>query len=102
MKFFTNEPSAPWWWKRAETASIFLFTGAIPIVSLIQGIDPVWRDNLATVFLPLAVLLIKTASIVMGDSAARPVNPEQKQELRQVESELQQKWTDEKQANKPE
>jgi hypothetical protein len=102
MKFLTNEPSAPWWWKRAETASIFLFTSAIPILSLIEGMNETVRLNLTQVFLPLIILGIKTAGMVMGDSVAKPVNTEQKQELRAAETELQQKWTDEKQANKPE
>jgi hypothetical protein len=96
MKLLNNGPIAPWWWKRAESAGIMFFTGAIPIVSLVQGIDPVIRDNLTNVFLPLSTLLVKTMGMWMGDSAATPTNSEQKQELRQAEQALQQKWQEQK------
>jgi len=101
LSFSNAQINAPWWWKRLETAAIFFFTGMIPIVSLIQGISPVLKDNLTIVILPLLVLAVKTIGIMLGDTTAHPENQQEKKELQQAGKELQQKWEQERE-NKPE
>jgi hypothetical protein len=82
----------PWWWKRAENSSIFLFTGAIPIVGLIEGMDPVLQRNLTLVVLPLIVLCVKAFGMFV-DPAAKPTTQEEKRELAATVQKLEEKWT---------
>lgn len=90
----------PWWWKSAENASIFLLTGAIPIIGLIEGMDPVLQRNLTLVVFPLMILCMKSFGMFV-DPAARPMNPEEKKELTRTVHKLEEKWTGDRAANKP-
>lgn len=90
----------PWWWKKAENASIFLFTGAIPIVGLIEGMDPVLKQNLTLVVLPLIVLLVKAFGMFVEPSI-QPTSREEKKELKDTVQKLEDKWTGDRAANKP-
>lgn len=88
----------PWWWKRAENASIFLFTGAIPIVGLVEGIDPVLKQNVTLVVLPMIVLLVKAFGMFVEPSI-QPNSREEKKELKDTVQKLEDKWTGERAAN---
>lgn len=83
---------APWWWKRVENGCIFLFTGAIPIVGLIEGMNSVLKQNLTMVVFPLIVLTIKSIGMVL-DPNARPTNQSEEKELKHAVQELENKWT---------
>lgn len=90
----------PWWWKGAENASIFLFTGAIPLVGLVEGMGPVLKQNLTLVVFPLMVLLVKSFGMLVEPSI-HPTSREEKKELTKTVQELEDKWTGDRAANKP-
>lgn len=61
-----NKP-APLWFRRLETALIFLFMGAIPLVGLTQSIPVNVRNDISLVLLPGLVLLTKSVGIILGE-----------------------------------
>lgn len=93
MTFYSEDGNlkAPWWWKRAESSSIFLFTGAIPIIGLIEGINPTLKQNLTMVVFPLIVLTVKSIGMIL-DPGAKPINQGEKQELKEAVDQLETKW----------
>lgn len=62
-----NKP-APLWFRRLETALIFLFMGAIPLISLTKSVPPSLRDDISLVLLPGLVLLTKSVGVFLGES----------------------------------
>lgn len=63
-----NKP-APLWFRRLETALIFLFMGAIPLVGLSKSIPETLRDDISLVILPGLVLLVRAIGIfVLGEN----------------------------------
>lgn len=90
----------PWWWKRAENASMFLFTGAIPIIGLIEGMGPTLKQNLTLVVLPLMILLVKAFGMFV-EPALQPTSREEKREFKETVQKLEDKWTGDRAANKP-
>jgi len=63
-----NKP-APLWFRRLETALVFLFMGAIPLIGMSKALTPVLRDDLTYVVLPGLVLLTKCVGIILGEPA---------------------------------
>lgn len=62
-----NKP-APLWFRRLETALIFLFMSTIPLVSMMKSISSDLRDDISLVILPGLTLLIKAIGIFfMGE-----------------------------------
>jgi len=62
-----NKP-APLWFRRLETALIFLFMGAIPLVTLMKGISPDLKNDISLVILPGLTLFVKAIGIFfMGE-----------------------------------
>ncbi len=62
-----NKP-APLWFRRLETALLFLFMGAIPIIGMVRGIPENLKSDLTLVVLPTLVLVTKTVGIFLGES----------------------------------
>ncbi len=62
------EVNAPWWWKRLESALIFLCTGLIPLIGLTKSIPPELTHDLTLIVLPGAILFIKAIGIFFGES----------------------------------
>jgi len=62
-----NRP-APLWFRRLETALVFLFMGLIPIIGLTKSIPVDLRDDLSLVVLPGLVLLTKSIGIFLGEA----------------------------------
>lgn len=67
MRNNLNKP-APLWFRRLETAVVFLLMGAIPIVGTTKSIATDLRDELSLVILPSIVLIIKTIGIFLGEN----------------------------------
>lgn len=65
MKNF-NKP-APLWFRRLETAVIFLLAGAIPIIGEIRGIGENLRHDLTIVVLPAVILATRTIGLFLGE-----------------------------------
>lgn len=61
-----NKP-APLWFRRLETALVFLFMGAIPLIGLTKSIPAPLRDDIALVMLPGLVLFTKSVGIFLGE-----------------------------------
>ena len=61
-----NKP-APLWFRRLETALVFLFMGLIPLVGLTKSIPESTRDDISLVLLPGLVLLTKSIGIFLGE-----------------------------------
>ena len=66
MKYNLNKP-APLWFRRLETALVFLFMGAIPIIGTVRGIPEEIKNDLTLVVLPGLVLVTKTIGIFLGE-----------------------------------
>lgn len=62
-----NKP-APLWFRRLETALLFLIMGAIPILGLSKMLPIQIRDEMCFVFLPGLTLLIKAIGIGLGEN----------------------------------
>lgn len=60
--------SAPLWFRRLETALIFLLMGAIPLVGLTKSIPETLREDIALVILPGLVLLTRAIGIFLGET----------------------------------
>lgn len=60
--------SAPLWFRRLETALMFLFMGAIPLVGLTKSIPETLRDDISLVILPGLVLLVRSVGIFLGET----------------------------------
>lgn len=63
--------SAPLWFRRLETALIFLIMGAIPLIGMTKSISVEIRDDITYVILPAIVLLIKSIGILLGERLPR-------------------------------
>lgn len=61
-----NKP-APLWFRRLETALVFLFMGLIPIIGLTKSIPENLREDICLVLLPGLVLLTKSVGIFLGE-----------------------------------
>lgn len=61
-----NKP-APLWFRRLETALVFLFMGLIPLVGLTKSIPESARDDISLVLLPGLALLVKSVGIFLGE-----------------------------------
>lgn len=66
-----NKP-APLWFRRLETALVFLLMGAIPLVGLSKSIPVALRDDISLVLLPGLVLLVKSVGIFLGEDSPKP------------------------------
>lgn len=62
-----NKP-APLWFRRLETALIFLFLGLIPLIGMTKSIPEDLRNDLSLVVLPGLILLVKSIGILIGDT----------------------------------
>lgn len=61
-----NRP-APLWFRRLETASVFLLMGLIPLIGMTKSIPEDTRNDLSLVLLPGLVLLIKAIGVFLGE-----------------------------------
>lgn len=64
--------NAPWWWKRVETALVFFLTGMIPLIGLTKSIRPELAHDVTLVWLPGAILLVKTFGMFLGEPPIMP------------------------------
>lgn len=62
------EVNAPWWWKRLESALVFLITGLIPLVGLTRTLTPEMTHDLTLIYFPGLIILVKSVGIFFGDS----------------------------------
>jgi hypothetical protein len=70
-----NKP-APLWFRRLETALVFLFMGAIPLIGLTKSIPESLRDDISLVLIPGLALLVKAIGIFLGEPIVEPKNNE--------------------------
>lgn len=68
-----NKP-APLWFRRLETALIFLIMGLIPLIGLTKSIPTNLRDDLSLVLLPGVALIVKAVGIFLGESPSGDEN----------------------------
>lgn len=64
--------NAPWWWKRLETALVFFLTGLIPLFGLTKSFKPELTHDVTLVWLPGAILLVKTLGMMLGEPPIMP------------------------------
>jgi len=67
-----NKP-APLWFRRLETALVFLFMGMIPLIGMTKSIPASLREDLSLVLFPGLVLLVKAIGIFLGESPSGDV-----------------------------
>lgn len=67
------DKNAPWWWKRLESGLIFMFTGLIPLIGLSAALPTELKNDIAMVWLPGAIVSLKTLGIMMGDSIEQTI-----------------------------
>lgn len=63
--------SAPLWFRRLETALIFLVMGAIPLIGMTKSISVDIRDDITFVILPAFVLLVRSIGVLLGERLPR-------------------------------
>lgn len=63
------EVNAPWWFKRLETALVFMFTGLIPLIGLSRTLSPAITHDLTLIVLPGLTLFVKSIGIFFGETA---------------------------------
>ncbi len=68
LHYKNAEVNAPWWWKRLESALVFLLTGTIPLLGLTKSLPPEITHDLTLVVLPGMILFVKTIGIFFGES----------------------------------
>lgn len=76
--------NAPWWWKRLESALIFLLTSMITLVGLSKSLSPNATHDITLIYLPGAIVFIKSVGIffmgippdVPGNSDVQKIMPE--------------------------
>lgn len=60
--------AAPLWFRRLETALVFLFMGMIPLIGMTKSISAPLREDISLVLLPGLVLVVKSIGIFLGEN----------------------------------
>lgn len=68
LHYKNAEINAPWWWKRLESALVFLFTGMIPLIGLTKSLPVDWTHDITLIVLPGLILFVKAVGIFFGES----------------------------------
>lgn len=62
--------NAPWWWKRLESALLFLFAALIPLFGNSQTLPANMKHDVCTIYMPGLIILVKAVGIFfMGEPA---------------------------------
>lgn len=73
MPLTNTNLNAPWWWKRLESGLIYLLTGLIPLTGLSQTLSKAATHDITLIYLPGAILLVKSVGIFfMGEPNPKP------------------------------